>query len=224
MKNPWTRLPDAPRYVLPEDAPFVAAWNDTRGSDRDQLRLHLDALPEPFCGPRKAPVVVLGRNPGWSGKEPKQHRKSLEAAIRGNLGKDKDQHVQSRLLDRFADTAGGGWTRRCWHRVVEGSGLSFDELATRVLSVEFHGYHSQDWAPLPVTLPSQWYGFQLVGRAVARGAVIVILRGRRDWEVAVPSLRTHPFVFATKTAGNASISPGNLPPGAFDRLIQAVTS
>jgi hypothetical protein len=99
--------------------------------------------------------------------------------------------------------------------------MQFDDLALRVLSVEFHGYHSQDWAALPVTLPSQWFSFRLVEQAVERGATIVVLRGRRDWQVAVPSLRGYRNAFATKSVQASAISPRNLGQEGFDAVRRA---
>jgi hypothetical protein len=91
-----------------------------------------------------------------------------------------------------------------------------------VLSVEFHGYHSQDWAALPVTLPSQWYGFDLVRRVVRRGAVIVICGARGTGGSPVPALGHHRFAFTTITARSASVGPGNLSRTAFQEIIAAV--
>jgi len=76
----------------------------------------------------------------------------------------------------------------CVRGVADELGCDASELADRVLAVEFHGYRSKKWPALPVTLPSQWYGFQLVREAIARKAFVVILRGERDWKVAVPEL------------------------------------
>lgn len=54
------------------------------------------------------------------------------------------------------------------------------DLANHLLAVEFHGYHSENWQALPVTLPSQLYTFSLVEGAMGRGAVIVVLRAWRE--------------------------------------------
>jgi len=107
-------------------------------------------------------------------------------------------------------------------RLLRAGDLLPPDLARRVLSVEFHGYHSQDWAALPVTLPSQWYGFNLVARAIQRGAIIVVLRGGKDWDVAIPGLHGYPRRFSTNTVRSASVSPGNLPQGVFDLVIDAI--
>src|SRR2546422_11376051 len=62
-KSPWCRLPANPPYVLPDDEPFVEAFNVRAGPKRF---LHIDKiLPEPFVGPLDAPVVLLSNNPGF---------------------------------------------------------------------------------------------------------------------------------------------------------------
>jgi hypothetical protein len=143
------------------------------------------------------------------------------AAILGNLGDDDDLHVHSYLTEAFAATAGGRWWRKTLRAVMEVAHLRSEDLAQRVLAVEFHGYHSQDWAALPVTLPSQWFAFDLVKEAVERDAVVVVLRGRRDWEVAVPSLRGYPHALKTNSVQSSAVSPGNLGQEGFDEVARA---
>lgn len=155
MLNPWKRLPASPPYVLLEDRPFVDAWNQIRAAHKPRVRLRLGVLPEPFVGPRDAPLVILGRNPGWSGTEPRDQVGALGKALRGNLTDDARRHVHPWFLDTFTRTDGGQWARKAFLPVSAASRVSFEDLARRVLSVEFHAYHSRDWAPLPVTLPSQ---------------------------------------------------------------------
>jgi hypothetical protein len=221
--NPWTATPASPPYVLEVDRPYVEAWNQGINAGRERTRLRLEILPEPAVGPRDAPLVLLGRNPGWAGTEPADHAPPHRtAALRANLADDPAGHIHPYLTEAFAGTAGGEWSRRCMRAVVARSGIGYEDLARRLLSVEFHGYHSQDWAALPVTLPSQWYGFDLVARAIERGAVIVVLRGRKDWDVAVPGLRGYPRRFSTNTVRSASVSPGNLPQGVFDLVTDAI--
>src|SRR6266702_1083646 len=99
MENPWTAIPVEPDYVLGIDKPYVDAWNQVRGANRERIRLRLDALPEPCNGPGDASLVVLGRNPGWSGDEPRDHAGPLGDALRGNLGDNPMGHVQAAMLD-----------------------------------------------------------------------------------------------------------------------------
>ncbi|MEU0250290.1 hypothetical protein ABZ192_39510 [Streptomyces sp. NPDC006235] len=51
---------------------------------------------------------------------------------------------------------------RWWSRTLNGltkQGHSHDELARQILAMQFHGYHSQSWRPIPHTLPSQSFAF-----------------------------------------------------------------
>ena len=58
------------------------------------------------------------------------------------------------------------WGTRTFKAVIERVGLS-DELASRVLIVEFHGYRSKEYRAIGIGLPSQAYGFKLVRKAGA---------------------------------------------------------
>jgi hypothetical protein len=213
MMNPWLDLPDMTPYVLRDDEPYVEAWNDglVRGTE-DHRWLHTEVLPEPFVGPRDAPVLMLSRNPGWSADPVKnEHLRApgyIEAA-RANLGDDPTEHVHFDLLDAFRDTAAGRWWRRCW-AAADRAGVPFERIARGLLSVEFHGYFSTNWAPLPVTLPSQWYSFELVAQSMARNALIIVGRGGRDWNVAIPRLSTYERRFAISNPRRTTVSRRNL--------------
>jgi hypothetical protein len=193
MENPWTELPRTAPFVLPSDRPFVDAFNrEHKWDDKyDKYRLRTEVRPIPALGNRGAPVVLLSRNPGFDDDDllTEEHPK-CRSLLEANLTEEGDL-VHPGLTREFADTAGGAWWRRCMKGVTQALGCDPNELAGSVLAVEFHAYPSKSWAPLPVTLPSQWYGFELVRRAIERGAMVVVLRGARDWRVAVPGLADH---------------------------------
>jgi hypothetical protein len=130
--------------------------------------------------------------------------------MRANLGDDPRHHVQVGLLPEFEGTPAGVWSRgRCFRSLIKEHGFAPEDLAHRVLNVEFHGYHSKGWRSLPITLPSQNFGFRLVRQAMDREATIIVLRGRLDWAVAVPDLADYPRLVLTKTPRVAAISRGN---------------
>jgi len=137
--NRWSALPLAPPYVLEEDRPYVEAWNELRGMEDGRVRLQLGVWPEPFVGSRDAPVVVLAQNPAWPGGPPPHVGDAdYECALRGNLSDDPDRHVHMGFQDVFAATSGRWWRPR-WSAVVGSSGLSFEDLARKVLAVQAHG-------------------------------------------------------------------------------------
>jgi len=207
VRNPWGQLPLESPYVLPADGPHLDAFNLYVGRRHPQYRLDLNRLPEPFGGNRQAPLVVLSRNPGITKGDRSHLTGEWVERVRANLGPDRRGHVHLYLLPQFAKTSGGDWWRGCFKALAAGGG--WGDLADRVLFVEFHGYHSQSWRALPLTLPSQRYSFWLVEQAMERGAVIVLMRGMRDRKIAVPGLIDYQRLVEVKNPRRSTISRGN---------------
>src|SRR5436853_436193 len=87
-ENPWSRLPDKPPFVLPEDRDKVLAFNFKECLRGNQSHvLNLDLIPEPFVGRPDAPLVLLGNNPGVSNQETACYRRESAYAneMRNNL-------------------------------------------------------------------------------------------------------------------------------------------
>lgn len=214
MDNPWTGLPKEPDYVLEEDEPYVRAFN--RAQTKEKSELDLSLIPEPFLGPREgAPLVLLLLNPGKTDQSRRLHRSSYAERLRANLSDDAEGQ---RHLGLQSDARSDWWRRRFSAVLKEGHELK--GLSRKVLSVEFHGYYSRSRSLLPVTLPSQRYGFWLVESAIERRATIVILRGERLWSVAVPRLHGRCVVASNPRAG--SVSPANLGPDGFNQVLEAL--
>jgi hypothetical protein len=205
MKNPWTDLPGTAPFVLPSDRPYVDAFNREHGVN-DKYRLRTEIRPIPAHGNRKAPVVLLSRNPGFDDDDLiTEDRPECRTLLESNLTEEGDL-VHPGLTPEFADRTGGAWWHRCMKGVTDALGCDLYALASSVLAVEFHAYRSKSWASLPVTLPSQWYGFWLVQQAVERGALVVVLRGARDWRVAVPELAEHDRTIVASNFRQSSLS------------------
>ncbi len=206
MVNPWIDLPNSPPYVLPCDSRIIHEFNHPLGPN-DPHRLHLDALPVPQQGFHGAPVVILGRNPGYSAEAvvEEEHDPERRALLLANLLDDQGAPHPG-MLPIFADAHGGKWWRDCFRGVTRELGCSLESLAESVLAVEFHAYRSTSWTSLPVTPPSAWYSYQLVASSLERGAVVVVLRGLRDWQVAVPGLREHNRLIVSSNPRRSSIS------------------
>ena len=56
---------------------------------------------------------------------------------------------------------------------------------------------------------SQQYSFALANQAIDRNAVIVLMRGKRPWEYAVPRLTGYPQLFTLNSRQNVDISRKN---------------
>ncbi len=70
-------------------------------------------------------------------------------------------------------------------------------------------------------MPLPEYSFDLVRRALSRGAWIVLMRSKRLWFAAVPELASYPRLVRIRNAQSPVISPRNID-GDFDALVKAV--
>lgn len=202
--------------MLSCDAPFVDVFN--RQADV-RTRICGELLPEPFFGPRDAPVVLLLLNPGYHPDDATVHeRPHFARRFRAALASGTGEHVHL-----AADAAGPG--HQWWRRAVGplARATSFAAVARGVLVVEYFPYHSRTFAHAHLRLPSQSFSFGLVHDAMARRAEIVVGRGHEIWLGAVPALGTYSRLTRMKNARRTSLSPGNLADArAFRRIVRAV--
>lgn len=62
MDNPWLNLPDCAPFVLDYDKYSILNFNATA---REEYRIHLEELPEPYTDRPTANIVLLNLNPGF---------------------------------------------------------------------------------------------------------------------------------------------------------------
>lgn len=195
----------------PDDLPFVMAHNSQHevGSD---LWINTERMAEPRHGDINAPIVLLQQNPSYDERE-------LDIS-----------QLRSDLLDEHA--AHGGLRdvdNRWWQTLAFGSlGRIYDRerLMSKVCSIEYFPYASRSFNHSHLRLPTQQYQFDLVRRALARQATLIVTRGFKLWAGAVPELAAalgH-TVFQTRNPRRASISEGNLEERAYKRIIAALDS
>lgn len=221
LPNPWARVPDTAPFAVPEDLPHLLALAATTAGSNSKHQLDLTLPPEPFLGLHDAPLVTLLANPGRSESDPAAY------ARHGVVGRTLESIAAEGgapnhfLTSAEAEHPGSRWWRSKL-RGLTSLGYSYGELAVRVLAVQFHGYHSPEWRPIPFTLPSQAFTLELVRRAMARDAVIVLGRIADVWRVALPELASYPNVVRPKTPRNAALSPGMFSPQDFARIAKAL--
>lgn len=222
VENPWLDLPERPPYVLSQDRPQVEAFNGRLRPADAEYRLDLRLIPAPFMGNPDAELVLLACNPGISPGDLEAHADpDFAGTLRANIQGHPESRAAVGLLDRFRSTPAGKYWRKTFKAVLQYV-ESADELATRVLIVEFYAYRSLSYRRMRKALPSQRFGFDLVGAAVRRGATIVILRGANDWHMAVQELRSYPNVVRLRNHRNSALSPGNCGQEGFRRILAAV--
>jgi hypothetical protein len=227
LSNPWVDLPAEPPFVLPCDADYVREFNMGLADDPVIAEDHphyLDTsiLPTPIGGRRDSPVLHLQANPLRPAKQDVVTEPALLALVRGNLGDDPSTHVNIGFVTEFAAKQPGRWWLPKYAKLIRRCGLP--AVAANVTTVEFHGYNSYRFATLPVTIPSQHWGFEVVRRAMANGAVIIVGRAATPWFMAVPGLRTYCRLVRLSNPQQAAVSPGNCRRGEtdFELIVSAI--
>jgi hypothetical protein len=134
------------------------------------------------------------------------------------------------LDPRWANTAGGQWRRPRLRRLLQAVDDDVERAAKRVarrlMTVEFHAYHARRYQPIPVTLPSQYYTFELVRRGISQGKIIVVARGERQWRVALRELQDYDCAFTLVNPQSTYVTPASLGRGGqrkFDEIVAAMT-
>jgi hypothetical protein len=230
IENPWHRLPEEPPFVLPRDREKVEAFNERmrRKADDDHI-LHLDLIPEPFVGRPDAPLVILGNNPGVTNEDTAKHRRTRPFVnrMRKNLLQQLSDDFPFLYLDPSSDISEP--SREWWqgklkrlHEELGGGDTAWSILARSVLAVEFFPYSSHRFNHGKLRLPSQDYSFDLVRKAMNRGATVVVTRGERRWQRAIPELLAYDRLVRLMEHQRATISPGNCRGNGFQEVVQAI--
>ena len=163
---------------------------------------------------------MLALNPGYSDEDPQLHASpGFAARLRANLAHEA-QPYPFYLLNPANDGSGRQWWRRKLKELL--GEFPEDKVAEALLCVEYFPYHSRSFKPLAQHLPSQEYGFDLVRRAVARGAVVVAMRARQKWCAAVPELDEPGRLLTLRSPQNVAVSQGNLGLDGFERIRRAI--
>jgi len=216
LENPWRNLPEHPPFVLEIDRPAVHRFNAKVG---DALKIHGELLPEPYVGDPAAPVILLNLNPGFSEADNdfyRDHR--LLEAHRKNLLHEPTEYPFYFLNPGFDRTSGCLWWDNRLKQLIATAGRV--NVAENVCCVEYFPYHSMHFRG-GVQVPSQEYSFHLVRRAMERGALVVIMRGKRFWLDRVQQLSAYQHCHVLKNPQRVTISEGNCPDG-YPRVLERV--
>lgn len=217
MDNPWLELPARAPYVLPQDAPFLPV---SRGAE-DPGELQLSVPPHPFAGcPQRSTVVLLLLNPGFDGTDVTHYNADPVYRSMVQRGLDFSNDPPLWCLDpRVAHTGAYRWleAKTRWLSAACGNAA----LQNKFMQIQYLAYKSKREPALKSVLPSQRYSFQLLREAMEAGKEIVVMRSRQKWIAAVPELEKYPYM-ELRNVRQPFLSPGNLPPGGFERLCKAL--
>ncbi|NBW73411.1 MAG: hypothetical protein EBR26_03250 [Microbacteriaceae bacterium] len=119
------------------------------------------------------------------------------------------------LRDEFAGTPGFEWWERTLRFVFKRyeSDWARELALSNMFSAEIHPYKSVKYKPLTKSegsFPTAEYTYELVKKAIDRGALILIARAKREWFNAVPELESYGKVIYLSSPQQSAISPNNV--------------
>jgi hypothetical protein len=95
-----------------------------------------------------------------------------------------------------------------------------EQLAKRLLAVQYFPYHSARYTDSIPRLKSQEFAFGVVRKAIDRDALVVCTRSMRRWVKAVPELADYDRLATLKNPRAVYFTPRNL--ARYDELIEAL--
>ena len=208
MKNPWHDFEISTNMIHELDRHSVDLHNLSVAAEYKFLPL---LAPEPWIGDTKADLLVLLANPGAtrgdvSGK--KQNGADLINQLSiANLKHSISDYPHFFFNPILEGTDGHTWYKKRFRHLIEATDAQ--NISKKVLSCELVPYHSFSWKKPRVMPPTQSYTFELVRKAIDRGAIILIGRGKADWFKHVPELSKYKRYFQPASPQCAFVSPKN---------------
>jgi len=229
--NPWRMLSKQPPYVLESDFGFVRQHNKLVSP---KYSIQENSLPEPFIGnPKSAKLILLNLNPGHKDRVKADHgRPEIKEAIFRNLLQEHSEYPFYAFNPAFGKTAEfeqtgvAEWWRKRTRRLQEATGLADPTFAKKIFVIEWFPYPSENWfytakkfaetrKPL---CPSQNHSFQLARAFLSDQRVIDLGMRSKDYWVAVD--KRFERVTFLNSHRNTCITPGNMEPGLFDKIVR----
>jgi hypothetical protein len=226
MKNPWHEYFNriSPKKLHPQDEAHVISFNMAISSRKNQenIRLRTNLEPLPYLGRPNAPILVLLANPGAGGSLQRSEREFSDRKL--ELHRKNLLHAQERTIDYVArfespdDTSlESPYFKKHTKALVDRT--SVESVALNIFFVNYHGYQSKAWHPIPFTFPTQRYTFFLVSRAMKNEALIVMSRNMTGWFTAVPGLFDYGNRINFESPRRIFLTEGNLRSSDYDRVL-----
>ena len=208
MNNPWVDLPLEQPYVLPNEYFDIQKFN---ALSKQIHHIRLELMPEPYLGRPDVPIILLNLNPGFMDEEIYFHTfdEYFKNQCRRTLNHQSQEYPFYLLDPALSKSEGHKWWMKKLRQPIEIGGAR--KVAQTFLCVEYFPYHSAKYKQMKKPLNSQRYSWYLVREAMARNAIIILMRSRRLWLEAVPELEAYPNFSQLKNPQNVTISPRNCP-------------
>ena len=227
MENPWTAFQNNAKHnylVLDSDKAVIDKFN---GTANEMFRIHTEIMPAPFMGNVfEVPVLLLLSNPGFDEEEERRNYYNLFRHYWENeiLHKPTIPDLPLFCLEDTYCEYSDYWQKKLKDLI---QATSKEKVARNIAIVQFFPYTSKKYKNIPKKilsgyLKSQEYNFYLIRKAMERKATIIILRAKKLWFDAIPSLKEYENRCFTNSYLNTTLSRGNLK--AFDEIVKKIDS
>ncbi len=223
MQNPWTTLKDRSNnnYLADCDLEYQPVIDSFNSLVLSNHKIRYDFLPQPYAGSLEtAEVVLLNLNPGFAGDEGETKQYEDRYFFKANLDSLTFQTSFYFLESKFEHTPAYRW----WHNhLKEVINCWKAETTKRLMVIEYFPYHSQNYKPIGKRLfkndnpmlPSQYYSFYLVRKAMHLHKKIIVMRSFRLWQEQIPELQEYKFTYKLGNPQNPCVSEKNMPSKSF---------
>jgi len=224
MENPWLQLSKESPFILPCDKEAINIFNNKKHDT--PFEIILNEMPSPYIGNPEAPIVFLNLNPGYSPDESLSPKIShFREVARANLLYQFYDYPFYVLDPSLKGTPSGyEWFSQKFGHLLRAVNMSPMDISKKIFLVEYFPYKSRQcslkWKK--EILPSQKYAISLVEKAIARQAMIVIMRGEGPWLNAVLTLKEYSNRYTLHNPQNVTISENNLGKEGFWAVVKRI--
>lgn len=216
-QNPWVELPKKAPYILKSDLKVLNRY----GTVPEDLGFRLEVPPVPYVGTLdKTKVVLLCLNPGFK-----------EETDLGRMGKvEYEENIKTLTFSSntpfyylnpiLAGSGGYEWWSKILRSFIAAYGMK--TISEKIMCIQYLGYHSIRFRRPPYVLPSQYFSFNLVRKAILNKMPIVIMRSKKLWLESVPELENYPYI-ELRNYRRPFLTKNNIKNGNFDSLLNALS-
>lgn len=213
-KNPWCHI-DKNHTIAEGDKDILTKeYCEAKG-------IHTELLPEPYTGLKDSPVVCLNLNPGYSEDDDDfVNNPEFVAEVQRTLTHETDHFLWTDAQFRSETGTlhpGCDWWLKRTRALRELLGLESSGQPLRIFDLEYFPYHTETRIYFSRRLHSHAYRNRLLWEAMAQGKLIVIMRGKTEWESIKAHglgdlLKAYPHKIVMASAGNVTFTENNLKP------------
>lgn len=183
--------------------------------------IHTEQLPEPYTGCKDSPVVCLNLNPGYSKDDDDfVNKPEFVEEVQRTLTHDTDHFLwtdaQLPTSENGKQHTGCDWWLKRTATLRKQLGLESSGQPLRIFVLEYFPYHTKKRIYFSRRLHSHAYRNRLLWEAMAQEKLIVIMRGKTEWEGIKAHglgylLKDYPHKIELASDRAVYLTPGNMP-------------